>query len=84
MSPDVSLAQVAGSLALIAIAIAASRWRRADLEEDIAVAVIRSFVQLTAVGYVIQAIFDSDSLALVAALLAFMVVFGAWTARGRA
>ena len=32
----------------------------------------------------IQAIFDSDSLWLVVALLAFMVVFGAWTARGRA
>jgi putative ABC transport system permease protein len=80
----VSLAQVAGSLALIAIAIAASYWRKADLEQDIAVAVIRSFVQLTAVGYVIQGIFNSDSLALVVALLAFMVVFGAWTARGRA
>ena len=34
---------------------------------------LRSFVQLTAVGYVIQAIFDSDSLWLVAALLAVMV-----------
>jgi putative ABC transport system permease protein len=84
IATHVSLAQVAGSLALVVIAIAASYWRKADLEEDIAVAVIRSFVQLTAVGYVIQAIFNSDSLALVVALLAFMVVFGAWTARGRA
>ena len=83
-TPDVSLAQVAGSLALIAVAVAASYWRKADLEQDIGVAVVRSFIQLTAVGYVIQAIFDSDSLALVAGLLAFMVVFGAWTARGRA
>jgi putative ABC transport system permease protein len=33
---------------------------------------------------VIQGIFNSDSLWLVVALLAFMVVFGAWTARGRA
>ena len=59
-------------------------WRRADLEQDIAVAVLRSFVQLTAVGYVIQAIFDSDSLLLVVALLAGMVAFGTCTARGRA
>ena len=44
-------------------------------------AVLRSFVQLTAIGYVIQAIFDSDSLWLVAALLAVMVGFGAFTAR---
>jgi putative ABC transport system permease protein len=80
----VSLGQVAGTLVLIAVAIAASLWRRAELEKDIAVAVVRSFVQLTAVGYVIKGIFDSDSLWLVVALLAFMVVFGAWTARGRA
>src|SRR5204862_4306463 len=81
---DVSLAQVAGALALVAVAIGASYWRHADLEQDIGVAVIRSFIQLTAVGYVIKAIFDSDSLWLVVVLLAFMVVFGAWTARGRA
>jgi putative ABC transport system permease protein len=80
----ITLAQVAGSLVLVGIAIAASYWRRAELEDDIAVAVVRSFIQLTAVGYVIQGIFDSDSLWLVVALLAFMVVFGAWTARGRA
>ena len=55
---------------LVAIAVAVSRWRRAELEADLGVAVLRSFVQLTAVGYVIQAIFDSDSLLLVVALLA--------------
>ena len=69
---------------LVGIAVLASLWRRADFEGDIGIAVLRSFIQLTAVGYVIQAIFDSDSLALVALLLAFMVVFGAFTARGRA
>ena len=83
-SISVSLGEVAASLALIAVAIAVSFWRRAELEKDIAVAVVRSFIQLTAIGYVIQAIFDSDSLWLVAALLAVMVAFGTWTARGRA
>jgi UDP-glucose/iron transport system permease protein len=81
---SITLGEVAASLALVAVAVAVSFWRRAELEQDIAVAVVRSFVQLTAVGYVIQAIFDSDSLWLVAALLAGMVGFGAWTARGRA
>jgi putative ABC transport system permease protein len=80
----ISLWQVAGTLVLVAIAMAASFWRRADLEQDIGVAVVRSFIQLTAVGYVIQGIFNSNSLLLVVGLLAFMVVFGAWTARGRA
>ena len=81
---SITLGEVAASLALIAVAIAVSFWRRAELEQDIAVAVFRSFLQLTAVGYVIQAIFDSDSLWLVGLLLAGMVAFGAWTARGRA
>jgi putative ABC transport system permease protein len=83
-SVHLSLWQVAGALVLVAIAAAVSFWRKTGLEEDIGIAVLRSFVQLTAVGYVIQAIFNSDSLLLVIALLAFMVVFGAWTARGRA
>jgi putative ABC transport system permease protein len=81
---DITLGEVAATLALVAIAAAASFWRRAELEGDLAVAVLRSFLQLTAVGYVIQAIFDSDSLWLVVALLAAMVAFGSATARRRA
>ena len=81
---SISLGEVAASLGLIAVAIAVSFWRKDELEKDIAIAVVRSFIQLTAIGYVIQAIFDSDSLWLVAALLAVMVGFGTWTARGRA
>jgi putative ABC transport system permease protein len=81
---DVTLGEVAASLVLVALAAAVSFWRRAELERDLAVTVVRSFVQLTAVGYVIQAIFDSDSLWLVAGLLAVMVAVGTATARGRA
>jgi putative ABC transport system permease protein len=81
---DITLGEVAASLALVAIAAAVSLWRRADLQEDLGVAVLRSFLQLTAIGYVIQAIFDSDSLWLVVALLLVMVGFGSATARSRA
>lgn len=86
MSPgiDITLGEVGASLALIAVAVAVSRWRRAELEADIAVAVARSAIQLFAIGYVIQAIFDEDSLALVLVLISVMVVFGALTARRRA
>jgi UDP-glucose/iron transport system permease protein len=85
MSPiDVTLAEVAASVALVIVAIAISYWRGVGLEGDIGVALVRSFVQLTAIGFVIAAIFESDSLLLVVALLAVMVVFGALTARGRA
>jgi putative ABC transport system permease protein len=84
MSIEISLLEVAASLVLVALAAGVSYWRRADLETDLGIAVLRSFLQLTAVGYVIQAIFDSDSLLLVVALLAVMVAFGSFTARRRA
>ena len=69
---------------LVALAIGVSYWRGTGLENEIAVAVLRSFIQLIAIGYVIQAIFDEDSIWLVIALLAVMVGFGAFTARRRA
>ncbi len=81
---DVTLGEVAASLVLVAVAVAVSLWRRTGLERDIGIAVVRSAIQLIAIGYVIQAIFDTDSLALVFALIAVMVVFGAFTARQRA
>ena len=80
----IGLGQVAASLVLVAIAIAASYWRGAGIQNEIAVAVIRSFIQLTAIGYVIRFIFEQNNLAFVAALIAAMVVFGALTARQRA
>jgi len=79
-----SLGAVAAALALVAVAAAVSIWRHVELERDLGTAVFRSFLQLTAVGYVIQAIFDSKSLWLVAALLLVMVAFGSVTARSRA
>jgi putative ABC transport system permease protein len=83
-SIHVALWQVAASLVLVAIAIAISRWQEADLERDIGIATIRSIVQLTLIGYAIKLIFEVDSIWLVLALLAVMVLFGALTARGRA
>ena len=80
----VTLEQVAATLALVAVAVAISVWQRADLERDIAIAVVRSFVQLSAIGYAIKLIFEEDNLWFVVALLAAMVLFGAFTARSRA
>jgi putative ABC transport system permease protein len=79
-----SLGEVAASLALVAVAALVSIWQRADLERDIAVATVRSFVQLTAIGYAIKFIFEQNNLAFVIALLTVMVVFGAFTAQRRA
>ncbi|HEX8120174.1 MAG TPA: iron export ABC transporter permease subunit FetB [Solirubrobacteraceae bacterium] len=86
MSPasNLSLAHVAAALVLVAIAAAVSWWQRTGQAEDIGIAVLRSFLQLTAVGFVIRAIFESDSRAFVFVLLAAMVAFATWTARRRA
>lgn len=79
-----NVGQVAATLALVLVAMLVSLWQRADLERDIAVATIRSLVQLTAIGYVIKLIFDQNSLIFVFALLTAMVLFGAITAQHRA
>jgi putative ABC transport system permease protein len=81
---NVDLGQVAAAVALVAVAVGISIWERARLEGDIALAAVRAFVQLTAVGFVIQAIFDSDRLVWVFVLVGVMVVVGAFTARHRA
>src|SRR5215211_2268330 len=83
-SIHISLGEVAATLVLVALAVAVSFWRRADLEADIGIAVVRSAIQLTAIGYVIEFIFDQDSLWFVVLLIAIMVVFGAFTAQRRA
>ncbi|MDQ3303258.1 MAG: iron export ABC transporter permease subunit FetB [Actinomycetota bacterium] len=72
------------TLSLVAVAVALSFYQKLDLERDIGISVVRSFVQLAAVGYVIDFIFGLESLPSVALLLAGMVLFAAWTSAGRA
>jgi len=72
------------TLGLVAVAVALSLYQKLDLERDIGVAVVRSFVQLLAIGYVIDYVFRLQSLGAVAVLLAGMVLFAAWTSARRA
>jgi putative ABC transport system permease protein len=72
------------TLGLVAVAVALSLYQRLDLEKDIGVAVVRSFVQLAAMGYVIDYVFGLESLGAVVLLLAGMVGFAAWTSARRA
>jgi putative ABC transport system permease protein len=72
------------TLGLVAVAVALSLYQRLDLEKDIGIAVVRSFVQLSAIGYVINYIFGLESLLAVVLLLAGMVAFAGWTSARRA
>lgn len=72
------------TLGLVVVAVALSLYRGLDLEKDIAVAVVRSFVQLVAIGFVINFIFGLDSLIYVLLLLVVMVAVAGWTSSRRA
>src|SRR5215217_7304071 len=72
------------TLGLVAVAVALSLYERLDLEKDIGVAVIRSFVQLATIGYVIDYVFGLENLWIVVLLLAGMVLFATWTSARRA
>lgn len=71
------------TLGLVVVAVALSIHERLGLERDIGVAVVRSFVQLAAMGYAIEYVFGLESLAAVCGLLAGMVLFAGWTSARR-
>lgn len=74
---------VAAAFVLVAIAMLLSRRERLDLEKEMAVACVRAFVQLMAIGYAIHLIFNADSAAWVALMIVAMLVFAAITSARR-
>jgi len=79
------LPRIGLALLLVILAAGISRWQRADLERDLAVAAARAFVQLIAIGYLLELIFNQDNPLWTTALLAVMIGIAARTAgrRGR-
>ena len=74
---------VATAIVMVAVAVALSLWQGLDLERDILVASLRAFLQLMAIGYVIDFIFGTESLALVLLMIAAMVLFAGFTSGRR-
>ena len=83
LSGRIGFAEVALALFLVAVAVIVSRARRADLEGDILVATARSFVQLLAVGYVLDYVFAGRG-ALTPLVIAVMIVTATITSGARA
>src|SRR5205807_10207774 len=79
----ISFADVALALLLVAVAIVVSRVRHVGLEGDIGVATLRSFVQLLAIGLVLDYVFRGHS-GLTPLVLAVMVVTATLTSATRA
>eukprot|EP00898_Chlorokybus_atmophyticus_P007958 jgi/Chlat1/8163/Chrsp76S07618 len=62
---------------------AVTRYLRLDLEKKIAVASVRSILQLTVLGYVLTPIFTANNLYLVLALTVFMLLVAATEAQAQ-
>jgi len=77
------LPRIGLALALVAIAALISRWQRADLEKDLALATAQSFIQLIAIGYVLELIFDQDNPLWTTFLLLIMIVIAGRTSGQR-
>ena len=72
------------SIAFVFIAAAISRWQHSDLEKDLAVAALRSFIQLIAIGYVLELVFEMDVPLFTIAILLVMITIGGRTSGARA
>jgi len=69
---------------LVAIAIILVEVQRLGVGKDLFIGAIRSFIQLMAIGYVLQYIFNLEKLPYQILLLLIMVVIASFTAKGRA
>lgn len=83
VSGPVTYLDVGLSVLLVVAAMAISRWRQVGLETDMGIATVRSFLQLVAVGYVLEFVFNGHGW-LTAVALAVMVVTAALTSAARA
>ncbi|UCG62181.1 MAG: iron export ABC transporter permease subunit FetB [Candidatus Zixiibacteriota bacterium] len=75
--------EVGISLILVVIAVVIARYWRIPVEKDMALGSVRAFVQLVAVGYALEVIFDLQSPWLILLALAVMIIVGAHAAAGR-
>ncbi|MBM7866744.1 iron export ABC transporter permease subunit FetB [Heliobacterium gestii] len=72
------------SLSFVAIALVVSYREQLGLEKDMLVGTIRAFIQLFAIGYVLQFIFDLRSLPGILSILAVMIAVAVQNASKRA
>jgi len=80
---DLSYIDLAIGLGLMLIIAGLSRWEQLKLEGDIAIASVRTFLQLLAVGYVLKYIFALNNPALIILAIIVMIVIAARTVTGR-
>lgn len=83
-SLNLDFPSILGALTLVIVAVAISYWQRVGLEQSMLIAVARAFVQLIAIGYALQLIFDADRPIWIFLILLVMLTVGGLTAGNRA
>lgn len=76
--------QVLMAVLLAAVAFILTRIKSIPVEKEVAFGSIRAFIQLVAVGYILEFIFNTESFWLVLLSVGIMLVVGAYTAGQRA
>lgn len=80
---EIDLVGFGFALGLMAIAIGLSAWQRLGLEWTLAVATVRTVVQLLAVGYILEIVFALNTPWAVLAIIAVMLTIATIVARNR-
>lgn len=75
--------EVIAALVLVGVALAISWYEKIGAEKDILVGTFRSFIQLIAIGYALEIIFDLNNPWLVILTLVIMILVGGHTAQRR-
>ncbi|REK75652.1 ABC transporter permease [Paenibacillus paeoniae] len=71
------------TLIFVFITMFVSFWKKIGLEKSIAIGSIRAAVQLLAIGYVLQYIFKTESLAFILIIVLIMIAVASWNASKR-
>ncbi len=80
---EISNLQLAFGLVFIILAGVLSLVHSLKLEKDLLIGTLRTFVQLSLLGFALKFIFNIDRLWLVVLVFVLMVFFAAWTIKGR-
>lgn len=72
------------AIIFVVIAAVVSRWQQTDLEKDLLWATFRSFVQLIAIGYVLEIVFEISNPIITLLPLLVMLSTASWTTAQRA
>lgn len=81
---DTGFVEVAIALLLMVLAVILARWYRVGTEKEMIIGTVRSFVQLVAVGYALELVFNLENIFAIMATILVMIIVGSYTAARRA